>query len=302
MNDGGERRETWVIYALIALMMFCWSGNYIAAKVVFREVPPEIVICIRTLVSAVLIVPIFWHQHRGRRIEASWRDLGVLALLGIGGITVNQLFWTLGVARTTVLHSSMIMATTPLWVLAMAAAMRLEHISRMRVFGIGLALAGVVSLQFIRTATAAGQQQPTLLGDVLILGCALPLAAMTVFGKRHKPKLGGIAVNAMGYVGGAVLLAPLLWWSGRGFEFSRLSAGAWFGMFYMGAFSSVTGYLIYYYVLERIPASRAGAYQYLQPVIATALAYLMLGEKVGVGALGACGIVFAGILVTARFS
>ncbi len=291
-----------LLYLLIAVMMLCWSGNYIAARIVFREVPAEIVICIRTLVSAVLIVPIFWYQSRGRKIEATPRDLCLLAVLGVGGITLNQLFWTLGVARTTVLHSSMIMATTPLWVVGMAAAMRLEPINRVRLLGIGIALVGVVSLQFIRTRAVAGQQQPTLLGDFLILGCAIPLAAMTVFGKRHKPKLGGIAVNAMGYVGGSVLLAPLLWWAGRNFDFSKLSPGAWFGMFYMGAFSSVTGYLIYYYVLARIPASRVGAFQYLQPVIATALAFFILGERVGEGALAAGGMVFAGIFVTERFS
>jgi len=291
-----------LLYILVAVMMFCWSGNYIAARIVFREVPPAIVICVRTMVSAVLIVPIFWYQSRGKKLDVTWRDLGLLAVLGVGGITVNQLFWTFGAARTTVLHSSMIMATTPLWVVGLATLMRLEPVNRMRLLGIGIALTGVVSLQFIRTRVTAGQQEPTILGDLLMFGCALPLAAMTVFGKRHKPRLGGIAVNAMGYVGGAVLLAPLLWWSGRGFDFSRVSRAAWLGMFYMGAFSSVTGYLIYYYVLARIPASRAGAFQYLQPVIATGLAVLILNEHVGGGALAAGGMVFAGILVTERFS
>ncbi len=299
--SGGKPSST-VLYLLVAVMMFCWSGNYVAARIVFREVPPEIVICVRTIVSAVVIIPIFWYQSRGKKIEATWRDIGLLIVLGVGGITVNQLFWTLGVARTTVLHSSMIMATTPLWVLGMAAAMRLEPINRVRILGIVIALAGVVSLQFIRTRAVSGQQQPTVLGDALLLGCALPLAAMTVFGKRYKPRLGGIAVNAMGYVGGAILLAPLLWWAGRGFDFSRLSTGAWLGMFYMGAFSSVAGYLIFYYVLAHIPASRAGAFQYLQPVIATGLAYLILGEPVGGQALAAGGMVFAGIFVTERFS
>ena len=39
--------------------------------------------------------------------------------LGLGGLLLNQVFWTLGMSKTTVLHSSMIMATTPLWVLLM---------------------------------------------------------------------------------------------------------------------------------------------------------------------------------------
>ena len=46
----------------------------------------------------------------------------------------------------------------------------------------------------------------------------------------------------------------------------------------MGAFSSVLGYLIYYYALARIPASRMAAFQYLQPVFATLMAVVLLGE------------------------
>ncbi|MES1257585.1 MAG: DMT family transporter, partial [Acidobacteriota bacterium] len=105
------------LYCLICLMVACWSGNYIAAKIVFRELPAALVICLRTMVSAVLIVPIYWRQARRTPPLRTWREFGLLAALGVGGITLNQFFWTFGVARTTVIHSSVIMGTTPLWVL-----------------------------------------------------------------------------------------------------------------------------------------------------------------------------------------
>ncbi len=287
------------LYLLIGVMLLCWSGNYIAAKIVFRELPAALVICLRTMVSAALMIPIYWRQSRNSPSVWTGREFWLLVGLGVGGITLNQFFWTFGVARTTVVHSSMIMGTTPLWVLLIAGAIGLERITMPKVAGIFIALAGVALLQFARVKS--GANGPTVLGDFLVLLCALALAAMTALGKRHKPQSGGIAVNAVGYVVGTLLLLPLFWQAARNFDFSRVSAGAWAGVFYMGAFSSVTGYLIYYYALARIPASRMAAFQYLQPVFASLMAVVILGEHLGASALAAGAIIFTGVFVTERF-
>jgi drug/metabolite transporter (DMT)-like permease len=287
------------LYCLVCLMVLCWSGNYIAAKIVFREMPAMVVMCLRTIVAGLLIIPIYWGQARKRPVTWTWSEFGLLFALGVGGITMNQFFWTLGVFRTTVVHSSMIMATTPLFVLVMAGMMRLERITVLKVIGIVTALFGVALLQAGRSGSSANG--PTFLGDFLTLLCALLLAGMTALGKRYKPRSGGIAVNAVGYVAGSILLLPVLWFTGRNFDFAHVSAAAWASVFYMGAFSSVTGYLIYYYALARISASRMAAFQYLQPVFASLMAVVLLGEQLSGTALAAAGIIFAGVFVTERF-
>jgi drug/metabolite transporter (DMT)-like permease len=288
-----------LLYCLVCLMVLCWSGNYIAAKIVFREVPAMVAMCLRTIVAGVLIIPIYWFQARKKPPTFTWQEFWLLFALGVGGITANQFFWTLGVFRTTVVHSSMIMATTPLFVLVMAGMMRLERITILKTIGILVALSGVALLQTVRSGSSANG--PTLLGDFLTLMCALLLAGMTAMGKRYKPQSGGIAVNAVGYVGGSLLLLPVLWFSGRDFDFRHVSVAAWAGVFYMGAFSSITGYLIYYYALARIPASRMAAFQYLQPVFATLMAVVLLGEQLTGIVMAAGAIIFAGVFVTERF-
>ena len=69
----------------------------------------------------------------------------------------------------------------------------------------------------------------------------------------------------------------------------------------MGAVSSVTGYMIYYFALARIPASRMAAFQYLQPVFASLMAVILLGEQLTAPALAAGGVIFTGVFVTERF-
>jgi drug/metabolite transporter (DMT)-like permease len=280
-------------------MLLIWGGNYIAAKLVFREIPANLVICIRTIVAGVVIVPIYWFESRKRPPVLTWPEIRLLMWLGLGGITTNQVFWTLGIARTTVIHSSMIMATTPLWVLLIASLMGMERINAAKSGGMAIAMTGVVMLQVFRSRNAGGEA--TLLGDFFILICALALAGMTAWGKRHKPLSGGIAVNAMGYAGGALVIGPFLPFVANGFDFSKVSATAWLSVAYMGVFSSVVGYLIYYYALARMQASRIATFQYLQPVFASGLAVLLLNEHLGGGALAAGAIIFTGVFVTERF-
>ena len=281
------------------LMLLIWGGNYIAAKLVFREIPANIVICLRTMVAAIIILPIYWVETRKKPPVFTWPELRLLVTLGLGGITVNQVFWTLGMSRTTVVHSSMIMATTPLWVLLIAAVMGLERVTVFKAVGLAIAMAGVVMLQLLRARGSGGD--PTLLGDFYVLICALAMAGMTAWGKRHKPLSGSMAVNLVGYLGGAFVLLPFLPFAAQGFEFSKVSTTAWLCLLYMGAFSSVAGYLIFLYALERMPASRMAAFQYLQPVFASGLAVLLLHEHLGVGVLISGAVIFTGVFVTERF-
>jgi drug/metabolite transporter (DMT)-like permease len=288
-----------ILYSLVFVMVLCWSGNYVAAKIVFREIPAMLAMALRTIVSAILMAGIYWRRPRG--VESIWtrREMGILIALGLFGMVMNQFFWTIGVSQTTVVHSSMIMATTPIWVLLMAGLMGLEPITFPKVGGMAIAMTGVAMLQVFRPKLSA--QSPTLRGDFFILLCTLALAGMTAFGKRYRPRSGGIAVNAVGYILGAFLLLPSFWFSSRGFDFGKVTAGAWMGVVYMGAISSVTGYLIYYYALARMSASRMAAFQYLQPVFASLMAVVMLGEELTGAALAAGGIIFAGVFVTERF-
>ena len=287
-----------ILYSLVFLMVLCWSGNYVAAKIVFREIPAMLAMALRTSVSAILMAGIYWRRPRGEESIWTRREMGILIVLGLFGMVMNQFFWTLGVAKTTVVHSSMIMATTPIWVLLMAALMGLEPITFPKLGGMAIAMTGVAMLQ-VRPKPSANA--PTLRGDFLVLLCALALAGMTAFGKRYRPRSGGIAINAVGYTLGAFLLLPSFWFSSRGFDFGKVTAGAWAGVVYMGAISSVTGYLIYYYALARMSASRMAAFQYLQPVFASLMAVVMLGEELTGAAIAAGGIIFAGVFVTERF-
>jgi drug/metabolite transporter (DMT)-like permease len=68
----------------------------------------------------------------------------------------------------------------------------------------------------------------------------------------------------------------------------------------MAAFPSVACYLIFYWALTQIPASRVASFSYLQPLTATVAAVPLLGEPVTLWLAGGGALVLLGVYLTER--
>ena len=110
----------------------------------------------------------------------------------------------------------------PILVLAGAASLKMERITRSRLAGMGLSLSGVAVLNGFNTGRHA-----TLLGNFIVFLSAFCFAVFTVFGKRMTNRHGGLTVTTFAYVGSAIALAPLTLWYWPRFAFGHVSGGAW---------------------------------------------------------------------------
>jgi len=286
-----------LLYALIIVMVVLWAGNYTVGKVVLRDFPPILLGCLRIIMAAFFIAPLYGWQQKGRSwLNADWRYLIVLGVFGVG---LNQLFFILGLSRTSVVHSVLIIAMTPIFVLVIAASIKQERLTFRKAAGMLIAVGGVAILNALPSSEPPGRG-PTLLGDFLIFLAGLTFALFTVFGKEVSSRHSSITVNTFSYVSGALALAPLTLWMGHDFPFERVSVLGWTSLAYMALFPSVICYLIYYYALTYIPASRVAAFNYLQPVLATLMAVVALGERVTWPLVAGGAVIFSGVYLTER--
>jgi drug/metabolite transporter (DMT)-like permease len=113
--------------------------------------PPLLIIGLRTILAGAVMLPIFLGTPRDQSQRLSLkRDFWRLALLGVGGVTLNQLFFTLALERTSVAHGSLIIATTPVSILLIASLLGQERITPLKALGMALALASVLYIQLTR--------------------------------------------------------------------------------------------------------------------------------------------------------
>jgi drug/metabolite transporter (DMT)-like permease len=126
----------------------------------------------------------------------------------------------------------------------------------------------------------------------------LLFAVFNLWGKPVAERIGSLQFNAISYFAAGVLAIP--------FALGNLKAGAhasllaWSGVVYMAIGSSVAGYLIYAYALRKLPASRVATVLYLQPLLASLLAVLILGERPGIAFLPAAALVISGVYIVER--
>ena len=291
------------LFSLLGLMVTIWSLNFVFAKVALEEIPPLALPALRTSIAAICTVLLLLFQRRGAGVHACAQvgeptplssDLPRLVLSATCGITLNQFFYAISVKNTSIAHSSLIMALTPLAALLIAVATRDEHVTFAKFGGMFVALAGVVLLQL----TKAGGGTAGVLGDLAAVTCALSFGAYSVVGKPLSEKYDALTLNAWSNVISAACLIPIALIPG--IPFSRLSAGAWLGVLYMGVMGSTVAYVIYAYALKYMRSSHVAMYAYIQPILATFFALLFLKEPITWPMCAAGMLILLGVWIAGR--
>lgn len=285
------------LYGLIGLMTLIWSLNYIAAKYTVRAFPPLLVGTLRAAFAAVVLAPIYIWKRPRKSDPWPRRDIIRVSLLGICGIALNQVFFVLGMKQTSVAHAALVIAMTPVLVLLLAATLGQESITLRKAAGMSAAILGIVVLQFGPGRDTHGA---TLLGDFFVFLASLSFALYTVFSKEITRRHDSLTVNTVGYAAGALAGAPILAAQSLKFDFSAVPPSGWWGLSYMAILSSVVCYLIYYYALSHVPATRVAAFSYAQPVIAATAGLAILNEPVTASVAMGGLLVLAGVWLTGR--
>lgn len=287
------------LYALVSFMTLVWGLNYIAAKIVLRSFPALLVAPLRAALAAVMLLPVYYLSQRTRKSNDHWepRELATIAILGVFGITLNQMLFVMGMGRTSVAHAALLIATNPLIVLVLAALRGQERLTARKLGGVATAIAGIAVLQFGPGRTLHGA---TPLGDLLVFLGTFTFSLYTVFGKEVTARHDSVTVNTFGYIAGALAGAPILVYHMRGFDFARVSTESWWALAFMAVLSSVVCYLIFYYALNHMPASRVAAFSYVQPVIASVAGLVMLNEPITAAIATGGLLVLSGVWITGR--
>jgi drug/metabolite transporter (DMT)-like permease len=284
------------VYLLLSFMVFVWSLNFIVVKFLLREFPPLALGALRITLAALMIAPYYvWHRMR-HGLPLVDRG-GFLALVGVGllGVAANQFAFLLGLRRTSVSHAAMLFALTPMTVLLLSSRAGHEQISRNKILGILIAISGVALLQMRSPAGEA-----SLEGDGLILMSMASFALFTVWSKSLRKDFDGIMINTFAYVGSAAALLPVTIWQTARNDFSGVSGWAWAVLFYLALVPSLVTSMIFYHGLRYLAPSRISMLTYLQPVLATAFAILLLGERMNAALIAGGALILAGVFIAER--
>jgi drug/metabolite transporter (DMT)-like permease len=118
-----------------------------------------------------------------------------------------------------------------------------------------------------------------VIGDILVLASSACFAVFAVAGKDATKSLASpLLVSGVSTVGGAAALALPAWWETGG-QLPRPDLLGWAMVGYLGIVVTCVGMLGWFWALRIIPASRAAAFLFVQPLSGVALSAALLREQ-----------------------
>lgn len=281
------------VTALVAglVTVTLWGSAFVGIRAAGHALSPGSIALGRLLVSSAILcaVAILRRESLPRR-----RDLLPIAAYGVLWLGVYSI--TLNAAERLVDAgtAAMLINTGPILIAILAGIFLREGFPPGLFAGCAVAFTGCVAIGFATTHSAGGSE----LGIVLCGVAAVAYGSAVVVQKVALSRASSFQVTWLGVTAATVAFLPLA--PTLATEMVHAGQGAILWTIYLGAFPTALGFATWSYALRRSSAGRAGALNYLIPVVAILLGWLLLRETPPLLALGGGALCVAGVYLARR--
>lgn len=241
-----------------------------------------------------------WRRQAIQRIPGrDWIALGTIGIVGVIGYHF-PLNWGMGEhadgSSVSAATGAILIATTPLWTLLIAVATRRERLRPLALAGSIVAFAGVAIVVLL----GRGQAELAVARKALVVLLApIAWAAYSVASRPLVQRHGGLLVTGLTLSIGTLTLLPLgLRWGLEPLADFEARHWAWLG--FLAVLSTILGYAVWNNALKHRSASQVAVYVYFNPVVAAAIAYVFLGERLTPWFVVGSGLVLVGVVLVNR--
>jgi drug/metabolite transporter (DMT)-like permease len=259
-----------------AIAIAFWGLSFVLIKVAVGEISPVSLIVLRFLIGSIILLAISGFQGDFARLRRG--DLPGMALLGLVGVSLQQMLQISGQVSADAGVAAFLASTAPAFIVLFGALFLREKMGAWQVIGVLVASFGaalVSSGDDLGSLFSGRFDQP---GNLLVLLSAVVWAAFSILNRymvRERPAT-LIAAGMMAF--GALFLLPVFLARSGWEELRGVSASGWAAVLLLAVFCTAIAYMLYAHALSLAPASRLAAIQTIEPLIAVVLAALILGE------------------------
>ena len=290
----------WPTHAALLVVQLAFASQAVEGKIAMmpraaggEAIPPAALAMVRML-GAALFFQILTTAKSGARwarlTPTTRRDQLELAILSVLGISLNQTLFLIGLRMTSPVSAALLSVTIPVFTATFAVVFRQEKPTATLLFGLGLALGGVLWLTGVHQLDR---------GALIVTLNSLSYSLYLVFSRKVIQRLGAMTVITWIFTWGAALFAPIgilplvhvvpeLTPRGLGF------------LAYVVLVPTILAYLANAWALGRSTPSLVTVYIFSQPILAALLAWVQLGQRVNERILVAAAFILAGVVLVAR--
>lgn len=261
-------------------------------KLAMTTLPPLVLAGLRVASAALVLETI--RRAAGAPLPAR-ADRGIFVFLAFLGVSINQVFFILGLSLTTAINTAVLTATIPVFTLAVALLFRHERFRLRTLLGLVFALGGALVLLELEKFD---WRSDFVKGDLLLLANCLSYSFYLVLGRPVMTRYRAPTAVSAVFLYGALPILFVAMPSFARFAPASVTPLAWWSLAAIVVISTVLPYLLNSWALARTEASRVAFYVFLQPFIGTAVAIVVLNEQLTLRTVVAAALIFAGLGVT----
>ncbi|GAA1967582.1 DMT family transporter [Catenulispora subtropica] len=284
-------------FLLLTVTMMLWGGAFSSSKTVVDHVPHTVAATLRFgggAIALLVAVAVSGRRRPARKVTA--RAVTRASLAGVLGVFAYNGFFFWGLSLAPSLDGGILIPVmSPVLTTAFQLVRGVEAVSRRRLLGLGLGLAGAAV--YLVGADGGGAGSDRLAGDALYLLSAVCWVAFTLSAPKVLADIEPLTAMTCATCAGAVLLAVL-----AAPDFGRVPWGAlpsqvWLNVAYLALGATAVANVFYYRGIGAVGPTSASLMMFLVPAVNTFCGTVFLGESfTTLQALGAAGLLVGAAL------
>jgi drug/metabolite transporter (DMT)-like permease len=287
-------------FAALAAAGCLWGTGFLFGKWAFAELSVGQMVLYRFLFASLGFAPAVWNGLHHAETRIVRQDIPVLFAAALLGVPVQFLIQFAGLERTTVTHASLMVGGLPVLLAAGSALFAHERVTGKRWVAL---IASALGAALIATGASMGEagSQATFIGDMLVAVSLIAGVAWILLCQRLMKGGRYSSINVSAYVmtAGAIMLA--IWVVGtEGLPPLHLTARTWISVAASGILATTATTYLWNWGLVRVPASQAGVFLNLEPVVGAVLGVALLHDVLGPFALVGGAVVVGAAVVVAK--
>lgn len=269
----------------LLILAALWGGSFLFMRVAAPEFGPLPLVAVRVGIAAALLVPLLALRDG---LPVLRQRAGSIYLVGLLNSALPFCGFAFAALSVTAGFSAFLNASTPIWGALIAFLWLGERLSRERVFGLVLGVAGVAVLVAGNVSFKPGGSGWAV---VAVLAAALMYGIAANFTKRYLTGVNPLALAAGSQLAGALTMVPVAiatWPS------TPISLKAWAAAIALGVACTGIAYILFFRLIASVGPARAITVTFLVPVFATLWGGLFLGEAISGRMLAGGAIILLG--------
>jgi drug/metabolite transporter (DMT)-like permease len=271
-----------------------WGTTYLAIRYAVETIPPFVTAAIRHTTAGTVLMAVAW--VRGFRPRKAHWAAGCLVgalffLVGHGALHWAEQYVPSGLA-------ALLIASEPMWILAIGAAMGQQRVNALNGTGLLLGLAGVAIL----SAPAVGAVATTTWAIAGVLLSAASWSLGVCLSPRLRLPGSALGRSALPVLCGGVMLILAAGVTGefQALRWQTVSLKSMLGLAYLIVFGSILAFVAYTWLLQRVPPTLVATHSYVNPLVAVLVGWWWAAEPLNWRVLAATVVILVAIVFVQR--